>query len=77
MAGAGRYEGVSGATGCVMVQVEGMGRIAGPPARGTKVDVGRAEAREQMSAAAGMRLVGDARMVGGGGDDEFARCDRM
>ena len=42
---------VGGASG-VTVQVEGMGTIAGPPARGVRLDVGRAEAREQNAAVA-------------------------
>lgn len=40
---------VGGARG-VTVQVEGMGTIAGPPARGSRLDVGRAETREQSTA---------------------------
>lgn len=41
-----------------MVQVEGMGTIAGPPARGVRLDVGRAEAREQNAAvAAAVKMV--------------------
>lgn len=64
VAGAGRNEGVAAVeeTGEVMVQVEGRGRMAGPPARGRE-SVGRAEERVRM------RVVGrrwwwrDGRMV--------------
>lgn len=53
MPGAGRNDWllllllVVGGARDVTVQVEGMGTIAGPPARGARLDVGRAEAREQ------------------------------
>jgi uncharacterized protein YjlB len=37
--------------GSVMLHVEGMGTIAGPPARGSDFDVGSAEAIEQKTVA--------------------------
>ena len=46
--------------GSVTVQFEGMGVMAGPPARGMLFDVGNADASEQSAAA---KMVVDVRMV--------------
>jgi hypothetical protein len=56
VSGAGRYDDDEGAevvgSRRVTVQSEGMGEIAGPPARGARWDVGSAVASEQNAAAA-------------------------
>lgn len=50
--------------GFVTAQAEGMGVIAGPPARGTRFEVGSADASEQITAA---RKVVEVYMVGSEG----------
>lgn len=44
------YDAFDAGMGLVTAQVEGMGVIAGPPARGTMFDVGRADASEEIAA---------------------------
>jgi len=66
---AGRYDAFEAGIGLVTAQVEGMGVIAGPPARDRRFDVGSADASDKTAAA---RKVVEVYMVG---DEGVGRYD--